>query len=86
MRSPFPALLATSGLALTALLGAVPLPASAATPADTFVMAKQIDDIISLDPAEVFEFSGGEVIANVYDRVMQFDPQSGKIMSNVVDR
>ena len=86
MRSPLPALLATSGLALIALLGPVSLPALAATPADTFVMAKQIDDIISLDPAEVFEFSGGEVIANVYDRVMQFDPQSGKLVSNVVDR
>ena len=29
----------------------------AATPPDTLVQAWQIDDIISLDPAEVFEFS-----------------------------
>ena len=36
-------------------------PALAATPKDTVVMAKQIDDIISLDPAESFEFSGSEV-------------------------
>lgn len=48
-------------------------PASAATPKDTVVMAKQIDDIISLDPAEVFEFSGGEVVGNTYDRLVAFD-------------
>ena len=40
-------------------------PVLADTPKDTVVIAKQIDDIITLDPAEVFEFSGGEVIANV---------------------
>ena len=50
-------------------------PAVADTPADTLVIAKQIDDIITLDPAEVFEFSGGEVIANVYDRIMMYEPE-----------
>ena len=39
-----------------------PTAALAQTPKDTVVMAKQIDDIISLDPAESFEFSGGEII------------------------
>jgi len=38
-------------------------------------MVKAIDDIISLDPAEVYEFSGGEIINNVYDRIMTFDPK-----------
>lgn len=47
--------------------------ASAQTPRDTVVMAKQIDDIISLDPAEVFEFSGSEVTGNVYDRLVNYD-------------
>ena len=36
-------------------------PALAETPKDTVVMAHQIDDIISLDPQESFEFSGNEV-------------------------
>jgi len=45
----------------------------AATPKDVIVMAKQIDDIISLDPAESFEFSGSEVLGNVYDRLLTFD-------------
>jgi peptide/nickel transport system substrate-binding protein len=47
--------------------------AAAATPADTLVVAKAIDDIISLDPAEAYELSGIEMITNVYDRIMRFD-------------
>ena len=48
--------------------------AQAATPADTLVIAKQIDDLISLDPAEAYELSGIEVLANAYDRIMRFEP------------
>ncbi|MEP5089217.1 MAG: ABC transporter substrate-binding protein, partial [Paracoccaceae bacterium] len=59
---------------LTALV--LSLSAHAAPPKDTFVMAKDVSDIITLDPAEVFEFSGGEVIANIYDRLMMFEPEN----------
>ncbi|MGB8274029.1 MAG: ABC transporter substrate-binding protein, partial [Alphaproteobacteria bacterium] len=45
----------------------------AAVPRDVFVMAMQIDDVISLDPAELFEFTGAEVAANIYDRLLYFD-------------
>jgi peptide/nickel transport system substrate-binding protein len=45
----------------------------AATPKDTVVMAKQIDDIISFDPAESFEFSGSEAIGNIYERLIGYD-------------
>ena len=55
------------------VLGAV-----AQTPKDTVVMAKQIDDIISLDPAEAFEFSGVEVGANVYDKLIGVDLDQGQ--------
>ncbi|MFN7195175.1 MAG: ABC transporter substrate-binding protein, partial [bacterium] len=48
-------------------------PAPAQTPRDTVVMAKAIDDIISLDPAEAFEFSGVEAVANVYDKLINVD-------------
>jgi peptide/nickel transport system substrate-binding protein len=51
----------------------LPVAALADTPLDTVVMAKQIDDIISLDPAESFEFSGSEAIGNIYDRLLTFD-------------
>ena len=47
--------------------------AQAATPKDTVVMAKQIDDIISLDPAESFEVSGSEVVGNMYERLIDYD-------------
>ena len=52
---------------------ASPRLAAAATPADTLVVAKAIDDIISLDPAEAYELSGIEMITNVYDRIMRFE-------------
>ncbi|HLB07144.1 MAG TPA: ABC transporter substrate-binding protein, partial [Alphaproteobacteria bacterium] len=48
--------------------------AGAGTPRNALIMALQIDDIISLDPAEVFEFSGAEYIANVYDRLIAYEP------------
>ncbi len=63
-------------VAAVALLLAGPAPAlRAATPADTLVIAKNIDDIISLDPAEVFELSGGEMINQLYDRVMAYEAE-----------
>ena len=37
-------------------------------------MAKALDDLISLDPAEAFEFSGVEVIANLYERLFDGNP------------
>ena len=57
------------------LLASLAAPVAAETPKDTLVMAKVIDDIISLDPAEVFELSGGEMIANLYDRIMMYEPE-----------
>ena len=60
-------------IASTAFIAVLATPILAQTPKDTVVMAKQIDDIISLDPAEAFEFSGVEVVGNVYDRLMEID-------------
>ena len=48
--------------------------AMAETPKDTLVIAKNINDLISLDPAEDYELSGIEIIANAYDRIMRFEP------------
>ncbi|WP_343116065.1 ABC transporter substrate-binding protein [Ostreiculturibacter nitratireducens] len=59
--------------ALSALLiGAVP--ARAETPPDTFIQAWAIDDIISLDPAEIFEFTAAEIAGNTYERLIGYDP------------
>jgi peptide/nickel transport system substrate-binding protein len=62
-------------LALTAAAAAVALalPLHAATPKDTLVVALAFDDIISLDPAEAFEISAGELMGNGYDRLLRYD-------------
>ena len=59
---------ATALLPLTALQAA-----HAATPKDTLVVAENIDDIVSIDPAEAYEFSSGEYVTQTYDRLVQYD-------------
>lgn len=62
-------------LASAVALAPAALPAAwAETPADTLVVAATIDDIISLDPAQSFEFSGNDVTQSLYDRLVDFDP------------
>ena len=56
-----------------ALTLALPTALQAATPKDTLVVAMAFDDIISLDPAEAFEISAGELMGNGYDRLMRYD-------------
>ncbi len=60
-------------LSSTAVAVAAPDAVLAATPRDMIVMAKQIDDIISFDPAESYEFSNNEVDGNVYRRLVAPD-------------
>src|SRR5688500_129624 len=64
----------TPGAILLASALAIAPASWAATPADTLVVAAAIDDIISLDPAQSFEFSGNDVNQNTYDRLVDFDP------------
>ena len=63
--------LAVSSIALAAAMAMAPL--QAATPKDTLVIAAAFDDIITLDPAESFELSTGELLGNAYDRLVRFD-------------
>lgn len=49
--------------------------ANAQTPRELVVMARRIDDVVSLDPHHSFEFMGNEVGGNVYQRLIV--PQSG---------
>lgn len=60
-----------AGAAAAGLAGAIP--ARAATPPTTLVIGKNISDIISLDPAEVYEASAGEIMTNVYDRLIRYE-------------
>lgn len=70
-----PTLRRTGLAALAALmLGAAPAALMAETPADTLVVADAIDDIVSIDPAEAFEFSGVDLNNNLYDTLVELDP------------
>ena len=62
-----------AALTAAACLASAALPLQAATPKDTVVVALAFDDIISLDPAEAFEISAGEVMGNAYDRLIRYD-------------
>lgn len=62
-------------VSLAALL-AMPLglaPALADTPPDILVIASNINDIVSIDPAEAYEPSSGELVGQTYDRLVQYD-------------
>jgi len=50
-----------------------PVTAQAETPADTLIQAWAIDDVISLDPAEVFEFTASEVLGNAYQGLVGYN-------------
>jgi len=52
---------------------ALPVHLQAATPKDTLVVTWAIDDIITMDPAESFEISAGEIMGNAYDRLLRYD-------------
>ena len=57
-----------------ALMTALAVPAAwAETPPDTLVQAWAIDDVITLDPAEVFEFTASEVLGNSYQGLVTYD-------------
>src|SRR3546814_9147983 len=60
--------------AAAALMAATAVPAQAETPRDTLVMAWTFDDIITLDPAEIFEFSAAEFAGNTYDPLIAHTP------------
>jgi len=49
--------------------------AGADTPDDTLVVAQNIDDIVAIDPAQAFEFTSGELVTNLYDRLVQYEAE-----------
>lgn len=67
---------------LTALAIAITLSGSAwaATPPDTLVVARSIDDIASLDPAESFEITATNTLANIYQRLLEPDRQNPSVL------
>lgn len=58
---------------VASLLALATAPALANTPPNALVIAQNIDDIVTIDPATAFEFSSGEVVTNIYDQLVQYD-------------
>lgn len=74
------------GAAIVASLIGVTATARAATPPDTLVVAWQFDDILSVDPAEVFEFSSAELMGNTYEPLISYQPDDvSKIYGKVAE-
>jgi peptide/nickel transport system substrate-binding protein len=68
------------------LAAALALPLSPAvtlaeTPADTLVVAQNIDDIVAIDPAQAYEFSSGELVTQIYDRLVQYDAEDTTVLA-----
>lgn len=55
------------------LLALASAPALASTPDNALVVAQNIDDIVTIDPATAYEFSSGEYVTNTYDQLVQYD-------------
>ncbi len=69
--------LLSSSAALGVGAASLRTPAFGATPPGIVVMAKQIDDVISFDPAESYEFTDNEVDGNCYRKLIVPDAQNG---------
>src|SRR6187397_3165254 len=66
---------------------AAPYVARAATPKNAVVMVRQIDDIVSFDPAESYEFTNNEVDANCYRRLIRPDASDvSKIQGDLAEK
>lgn len=69
-------------LASTLALASGPiLQVQAATPAGVLVVAQNIDDIVAIDPAQAYEFTSGELVTNVYDRLVQYDAEDPTVLA-----
>ncbi len=73
------------------LAGAAPMAlwagaGSAATPSNAVVFAKQIDDMITVDPGECYELSGIEIATNIYDRLLRYEAEDlNKMVGGVAE-
>jgi len=63
-----------TGAAVGLTLSLAAAPVVAKTPANMLVVAQQIDDLITMDPAQSYEFSGGDISRNIYNKLVSFDP------------
>ena len=56
-------------------------PIAAETPDNMLVVAQNIDDIVTIDPASAYEFSSGEYVANTYDTLVRYDATDTTVLA-----
>jgi peptide/nickel transport system substrate-binding protein len=64
----------TAAALVAAMAVGLTSPASAQGRNDVLVIGMATSDLISMDPAKAFEFSGIGIIAQIYDRLLDFPP------------
>lgn len=65
-----------AGVAMGALAAAMPSVALAATPPDQLVIAVNMGSMRGLDPHEANQIESAEILANLYDRLVYFEPDA----------
>lgn len=71
-----------STLMASALILPLAAPAAfAETPDGMLVVAQNIDDIVAIDPAQAYEFTSGELVTNLYDRLIQYDAEDTTVLA-----
>lgn len=68
-------------LASAAALPLLTQPLLAETPDGLLVVAQNIDDIVAIDPAQAYEFTSGELVTNIYDRLVQYDAEDPTVLA-----
>lgn len=63
------------------LLAFAAAPAPAETPANALVVAQNIDDIVTIDPASAYEFTSGEIVTNTYDALVQYGARDTTVLA-----
>lgn len=75
-----------SVLTAAALAGLAPRAVRAQLPPDVVVMAGRIDDAVSFDPAQAYEYTSGEVAANCYQRLVRpADDDASRLVGDLAE-
>ena len=73
-------------LSTALLLGLGTTISHAATPRDALVMAWNLDALITFDPAQIGEVNGNDIVSNVCDSLVKFDPKDvSKILPSAAE-
>lgn len=72
------------GAAFLAMAAVVPA-TFAATPKDQLVIGTSLAQVLSLDPQQGTEVKTQEILANVYDRLVAFDPDTSELFGELAE-